>query len=227
MKQIIVFFALAFLLTSVNGIGQNVSETSFTLGINKAQSTSIENYYNLYSSPPLFLNVGLSHSWYQTNKRVTFNKEIGMNLQYSNFDIGSGGLGGQNYDQWKVLNWCTEATFQAQFRLDSLLSVGFGPAAECLIMGYNELRGSYYRMFNPPISGKYSHSGINRDLFNDLLWGVRFSILNSGVGKRATVRVNISYLWMKENHSNFYSSGLVKVGIAVGFNHKKVKTKTA
>ena len=222
MKQIIVLFALAFLLNSAKGFCQNVSETNFSLGINKLQSTTFKTYYDEECSPPTFLNLGVSHSWYRTDKKVTFNKEIGLNVQYSSPDLSSGGLGAHNNSRWKLFNLFAEATVQAQFRVDSTLSIGLGPAVEYLITGYNKEKTSYYTMAsNPPKSGEVSHSGFNRDYFNDPLFGVRFSILNSVIGGKATLKINLSYFWMKQNESNFHSSKYIKVGLAIGLRSKK------
>jgi hypothetical protein len=221
MKHLIVFFALTFQLISMNGYCQKVSKTTFGLGINKLQSTNFHTYYDDECSPPTFLTLGVSHFWYRAEKKITFNKEIGFNLQYSNPKLSSGGLGGHWYGTSKLLNFFAEATVQAQIKIDNMMSIGIGPVAEYLILGYNELNSSYYMMTNPPSSGEYNHSGYNRDYYSDPVYGVRFSIINSDIGERANLKVNLSYFWMKENETNFHSSHYIKFGVAVGLKHKK------
>jgi hypothetical protein len=221
MKQLIAFFALAFLLISTKGFCQKVSKTIFGIGINQLQSIKFNNYYDDECSPPTFLTLGVSHFWYRADKKITFNKEIGLDLQYSSPKLSSGGLGGHSYSKSKLLNLFAEATIQAQIKIDNMMSVGIGPVAEYLILEYNEQHSSYYMMTNPPMSGEYNHSGINRDYFGDPLYGVRLSILNSNIGDRATFKFNLSYFWMKENESNFHSSNYLKFGMAIGFMHKK------
>jgi hypothetical protein len=221
MKQLTTLITL-LLLFSVKGFNQKISETYFGIGVNKLQSTSFTQYYDEECSPPTFFNLGVSHAWYQTNKKIAFNKEIGLNLQYSSPDLSSGGLGAHNYSHWKLINLFAEATIQAKFKIDSLLSIGFGPAAEYLIIGYNKVNTSYYYLTNAHYeNGVYSHSGINRDYLGNSLLGVRFSIFNSGISERATLKVNLSYFWMKQNESNFHSSSFVKIGLAIGLKHIK------
>lgn len=221
MKQFIALSTLIILLTSANGFCQNVSETTFGVGVNKLQSNNFRHHYDEECSPPTVFNLEVSHSWFQTDKKLTFNKEIGLNLQYSKPSLSSGGLGGHSYSQWKIANLFAEATVQARFRVDSVLSIGFGPAIEYLIVGYNELQSSYYLMINTPRSGEYNHSGFNRDYFSDPFIGMRFSFFNSSIGKRATLKVNLSYFWTKESDKSFHSSKYIKVGLAIGFKHKK------
>lgn len=226
MKQLIVFIALVFLLISAKGFCQKVNKTIFGIGINQLQSTVFNNYYDDECSPPTFLTLGVSHLWYQTDKKITFNKEIGLDLQYSSPKLSSGGLGAHSYSKSKLLNLFAEATIQAQIKIDNMMSIGIGPVAEYLILGYNERHSTYYMMTSPPISGEYNHSGINRDYFGDPLYGVKVSILNSNIGNRATFKFNLSYFWMKENDSNFHSSNYLKFGIAIGFKHKKDLTNS-
>ena len=221
MKKSIVIFALTFLLISMYGFCQKVSETTFGIGINTLQSTNFDTYYDDECSPPTFLTLDVSHFWYRADKKITFNKEIGFNLQYTSPKLSSGGLGGHSYSKSKLLNFFAEATVQAQIKIDHMMSIGIGPVAEYLIIGYKELQSSYYISGNPPCSGNYSHSGFNRDYYSDPLYGVRFSVLNSNIAERATLKVNLSYFWMKENENNFHSSHYIKFGVAMGFKHKK------
>jgi len=222
MKQLAILATLLVMLCSINGYSQTASDTFFSVGANMLKSSDFGTYYDEEQTPPTFLNLGVTHSWYRTDRKITFNKEIGLNVQYSNPHLSSGGLGAHSYSSFKILNLFAEATVQAQIKIDSSMSVGIGPAVEYLLVGHNKENSSYYAMYtNPPTSGQISHTGFNRNYFGDPLWGVKFSVLNFGMSDKATFKLNFSYFWMKENETNFHSSSYLKVGIAVAFRSKK------
>lgn len=222
MKLFITIPILGFLLFSTKGFSQKVSETFFSAGANILKSTDFRNYYDEECTSPTFLNLGVTHSWYRTDRKVTFNKEIGLNFQYSSPDLSSGGLGAHSYSSYKLLNLFGEATIQTQIKIDSTMSIGIGPTVEYMIVGYNRVNTSYYYLADTHyINGECSHAGFNRNYFGNPLWGIKLSVFNFAMREKATFKVNFSYFWMKENKSNFHSSSYIKVGMAIGFRHKK------
>lgn len=213
---------LLLFLFALNGLGQVASETFFSAGANILKSKDFRTHYDEECTPPTFCSFAITHSWYRTDRDFTLNKEIGVNAQYSSPQLSSGGLGAHSYAKYQILNLFAEATIQAQIKIDSTMSIAIGPVVDYLITGYNKEQTSYYAMYtNPPTSGEISHSGFNRNYFGDPLWGIKFSVFNFAMSERATFKINCSYFWLNQDDSNFYSSGFVKVGVAVGFKFKK------
>lgn len=213
---------LVLFLFALNSRGQVASRTFFSVGADILKSKDFGIYYDREYTPPAFLGINVTHSWYRTDRDFTINKEIGFNMQYSSPRLSSGGLGAHSDSKYQLLNLFAEATIQAQIKIDSTLSIAIGPVVDYLITGYNKEQTSYYAMYtNPPTSGEISHSGFNRNYFGDPLWGIKFSVLNFTMGEKATFKINCSYFWLNQNESNFHSSGFIKVGVAVGFRFKK------
>lgn len=218
----LLFRLICIVLYSSSVMAQKVSETTAGIGFNQLGIPNFGQHWDDEGSPPIFLNLSTSHSWYRTDRRLSVNKEIGVNLQYSDIELSSGGLGAHNYGKWKMLNLFAEAALQARIQLDSTFAIGFGPVGEYLISGYQDEKVSYYSMVStPPSSGDIHHSGMRRDYFSNPLYGIKLSIFNSLLNERTTLRLNVSYLWTKSDITNFYGSGLLKISAAIGIKHRK------
>jgi len=214
-------------LLAAKSYGQASSQTFFSAGANILKSKDFESYYDRGCTPPTFLTLGITHSWCRPDKDFTVNKEIGVNVQYSSPNLSSGGLGAHSATKYQMLNFFAEATIQAQIKIDSTMSVAIGPAVEYLITGYNKENSSYYYWENTRyVNGEYSHSGFNRNYFDNSIWGIKFSVLNFGMSEKATFKINCSYFWLNQDDSNFHSSSFIKVGVAVGFGGKKIRRQS-
>ena len=219
MRQL--FILLILLLITAGSFGQKISQNFYSLGLNILKGKEFQNHYSDQTSQPSYFSIGVSHSWYRTDKKLSFNKEIGLNLQHSKLELGSGGLGGHYYMDLSFFNLFTEVTFQAQYRIDKMMSIGIGPVTEYLIIGYNRAHSSCYTWGANPSLVEQNRSGINRNYFGDPSLGIKLSILNFGLTEAVTFRMNLSYFWLKQNESNLYCSNLMRIGFDLAFKQKK------
>jgi len=218
MKQLVAISALILILSSLNGFGQRVRETTFGVGINKTIPENFSQHWSNEFSAPTFLNLKVGKNWYRDGRAVAFVKSAGLNLQYSNMNIGGGGLAAGNHYTGKIINLYAEASLQARVRIDSIISFSFGPVAEYLIGGYHNITNSYYTMFtNPPSSGDKRDSGIGPDYFNKPSYGIKMGLASD----KAKVGVNLSYYWTKSEHSNFFTSNYLQITVVIGFKKQK------
>lgn len=217
------FFTLLILLLITTGsFGQKISQTFYSLGLNVLKSKEFEMHYDDQNTPPTFFNLGISHLWFRTDKRLTLNKEFGMNLQYSNPHLGSGGLGAHWYSNYKILNLYGEATIQPILKIDSTLSIGLGPTVEYLIIGYNKRNTTYYYLLDGHyVNGEYANDGFNRNFLSSPLLGIKLSVCNIGLSNKVNLKLNCAYFWLKPDDTNFHASGFVKVAAAFGFKFRK------
>ena len=222
MKKNTVFLTV-FLISAISPVlAQKISETKFELGFNKTFSSEYNQRWPEEYALPNFLNLKTAQSWYRNDRRISLQKEAGLNLQYSKISVGGGGLGAGNYYSGKIISLFADISLQMRIRIDSMISFGIGPIAEYLLTGYSKLNNSYYTVFtNPPCSGDISISGINRYYFNQPSFGVKLSIFNSGNGKKTTLGLNLNYFWTKNEYSNFYLSKYLQISMMIGFKHVK------
>ena len=104
------------MLSALNNVfGQKIRETSFAFGINKTSSPVQHNYWNENSSPT-YLTFNATKSWYNNDHRFSIRKEAGLNLQYSNINLDSGGLGGHNYYSGNITSLFADAALLVQLR---------------------------------------------------------------------------------------------------------------
>lgn len=220
MKNILV---ITFILFSVrlSTFGQQIGETDFALGISK--TTSI--VQNAYSDgfPPAYFKFNATRSWYSDKHQISLRKELGLNLQYATVKQGGGsGLGGSSYTSGNNVSLFAEAALLANIPIKNTLAIGIGPEAEFLIIGSNNLKTSWSMHYsNPPASGIIYEKGINRDYFNQPTCGIKARLLDSGISKRTTLGLAVSYLWTKGERSNFYAMHYTRIGLFIGFKNKK------
>lgn len=217
MKRTTFFFCI-FMLSALNNVlAQKIRETSFAFGINKTSSPVQHNRWN-ENSPPTYLTFNATKSWYNNDHRFSIRKEAGLNLQYSNIDLDSGGLGGHNYYSGNITSLFADAALLVQMRINSSLALAIGPEAEYLMIGYTNLRESYYyKDADRYISGANRTVGLNRDYFNKPAYGIKFRIFESGIIEKTTVGLNFSYLWTKSEFSNFYAANYTRISFVIGF----------
>ena len=211
---------LLFSITS-NTFGQQIGETDFALGISK--TTSI--VQNAYSDgfPPSYFKFNATRSWYSDKHRISLRKELGPNLQYATVRQGSGsGLGGSYYTSGNIVSLFANAALMANIPIKKTLVLDIGPEAEFLIIGSSNLKNSWNMHYNnPPLSGINRKRGINRDYFNQPTYGVKARLFDSGIIKRATLGLTVSYLWTKGENSNFYATHYTRMSIYIGFRKHK------
>jgi hypothetical protein len=218
MKQFTVLLCVFILYVISPVFAQKVSETNFGIGFSKTPSNEeIKQHWWDDSPPPTFLNINTSKSWYRNDRKITLQKEIGLNLQYANIGVGGGGLGAGNYYSGKIINLNAEASLQIRVYIDCMISFGIGPTSEYLLLGYNNINNSYYTHSDPPRSGDIRTSGINRDYYNQPSYGIKMSIINSRIKGENILGLDVSYLWTKSEHSNFYASNYFQVSFFIGF----------
>ena len=217
--SILVYFLM--FSTKFIAFGQKVSETNLGIGFSKTPlNEKFKQHWSEDTPPPTFLNINVDKNWYRNDRKISLQKEAGLNLQYAKISIGGGGLGAGNYYSGKIISLFAEASLQIRFRVDSMISFSIGPTAKYLLIGSNNLNNSYYTMFtNPSRSGDISISGINRDYFNQPSYGIKLSIINSRINEKNTLGIDFSYLWTKNESSNFYASNYLQVSFLIGFMH--------
>lgn len=212
------FFFCFFMLSALNNVfAQKIRETSFAFGINKTSSPVQHNYWNENPSPT-YLTFNATKSWYNNDHRFSIRKEAGLNLQYSTINLDSGGLGGHSYYSGNITSLFADAALLVQLRINSRLALAFGPEAEYLLIGCNNLNISYSTMLTkPPSSGEISKSGLNRDYFNKPAYGIKFRLFETGFIDKTTIGLNFSYLWTKSELSNFYAANYTRISFFIGF----------
>lgn len=221
MKYLPILFYFIMFYTINSAFGQKISETSFAIGINKTSSPVQHNYWN-ENPPPTYLTFNATKSWYNNDHWFSIRKEVGLNLQYSNIDLDSGGLGAHSSYSGNILSLFADAALLAQLRINSRLALAIGPEVEYLLIGNNNLNISYSTMFtNPPSSGEIRKNGINRDYFNQPAYGIKFRLFESGINGKTTIGLNFSYLWTKSEYSNFYAANYARISFFIGFRKEK------
>ena len=217
MKLFTFFFCFLMLSALNNVFGQKIRETSFAFGINKTSSPVQHNYWNENPSPT-YLTFNATKSWYNNDHRFSIRKEAGLNLQYSNINLDSGGLGGHNYYSGNITSLFADAALLVQMRINSRLTLAIGPEAEYLLIGYTNIRESYYyKNVDHYISGANRTVGLNRDYFNQPAYGIKFRLFETGIIEKTTIGLNFSYLWTKSEFSNFYAANYTRISFVIGF----------
>lgn len=223
MKQKPVLICLLFCVSISNLFGQKISETNLTFGIIKTSSPVQPNHWN--DSPlPRYFTFNVTESCYGNDHWLSLRKELGLNLQYSPIHLGGGGLAAQGYYSGNVLSLIPEVALLARFKINSTLAFSIGPIAQILAIGNTNVTYSYSTMFtNPPSSGLIINSGLNRDYFNQPSYGMKARLFESALTENAIIGLNISYLWTKQESSNFYASNYTLIALFIGFKKEKKK----
>ena len=220
MRKFSVFVSILIFLT-FGGFAQKISETNVELGISKTSSPVQRERWG-EDPAPTYLTFKATKSWYKNDQWISLRKEIGFNLQYSNINLSSGGLGASNHYTGNIISLFANGCLQARFRIDSTFALGIGSEAEYLLIGYNNLNNSYYTAgTNPPGSGDIHNKNINRDYFNQPSFGLRLSIFETGISEKATIGINVSYLWTKSEFSDFYAANYMRISFLIGFKRAK------
>lgn len=220
MKNRTTIAILLLFFWSLNGFGQQVSETDFTVGISKTQVHQGINYWQ--EAKPIYLFVKGSKNWYNDEEKLSLRKEAGLNLQYANIShsTSSNAMGGFNEKTGTVISLLVNAALQARYRITDHWAVGAGPEAELLLLGYNNIDDYYTRIYipsQPPSAGHTSEKGINRNYFKKPSYGLKISLFQGSADARTTLGLHFSYLWTQSEHSSFYASNFVRFGLSIGF----------
>lgn len=220
MKQILPTLAVVFFLTG-NAFGQKISETDFSLGVKLTSSPEQQTYWN-ENPPPTYFTASASKVWYRDNRRISFEKELGLQLQYAGIDLDSGGNGGHSWHTGNIFSLFAEASLAARYRIEKTLVLSIGPEAEMLLIGKNNMNISYYMSFcNPPISGEKQEVGLNRDYFDKPSFGGKLGLHKTMPNENITIGFKFSYLWTPMESSNFYAAHYARVSFFVGFKGLK------
>ncbi len=221
MKQFLVLLILFAFFSISPVLAQKISETNLALGINKTLSSIQQEHWG-DDPAPTYLTFSTTKSWYNDDQKISLRKEIGFNLQYAHIDLSNGGLGASNHYTGNIVSLFADACLQTRFRIDSTFAIGIGPEAEYLLIGNNNLNISYSTMLtNPYSSGNTSKTGLNRDYFNKPTFGIKLSLFETGISEKATIGLNVSYLWTKSENSNFYASNYFRVSLIIGFKRQQ------
>lgn len=220
MKYFLAFVNI-LVFAAFNSFGQMISETNFSFGLSKTSSPDQQMYWN-ENPPPTYIVLNASKLWYRDRHRISFGKELGFNLQYSNVDLDSGGNGGHSWVTGNVISLFVDAALLVHFRISNTLAFSFGPEAEILMIGKNNMNSSYYLSYtNPPCSGENNETGLNRDYFNKPSYGIKLSLFESGLTEKTTIGLNFSYLWTKSESSNFYAANYARISFLIGFKNRE------
>jgi hypothetical protein len=220
MKNVLIIACLLFSI-NLSSFGQQISETTFGLGISKTATPDQEQHWNDGPSPT-YLKFYVAKSWYASNKPISLVKDAGLNLQYANVNLESGGLGASNHLTGHVTSLFADADLLVRFRINESIALGIGPLAEVLIIGRNKLDNAYQTMLtSPPSAGNISQKGLNRDYFNQPSFGIKVSLFESMVDARTSIGLNFSYLWTKSEASDFYTTNYTRISFVIGFKKQK------
>lgn len=222
MKLNIAILTLTIILIAISTLGQQVSETSFSVGMSKNYYPSDRQFYE--QELPTYLVINGAKSWYSNNHRLSLRKEAGLNLQYAPIGIKTGGLGASNEYQGGITSLFANVALQPRLRISNSMALAAGPVAEVLLIGYHNLDYEYYSMIcNPPTFGNKKIRGFNRDYFNEPSFGIKASLFNSNMDAKTAVGLTISYLWTNSDPSNFYAERFARFSIVIGFKKQKEK----
>lgn len=220
MKNILLIACILLFSVASNAFGQQIGETDFAFGMNKTTSSVSEGHWE-EEFPPTYLIFNATRSWYSDKHRISLRKELGLNLQYATVKHGSGGaLGGSNYYSGNIVSLFANAALLANIPIKNTLTLGIGPEAEFLIIGSNNLKNEYSR-HDPPYSGIIREEGINRNYFHQPSYGIKTRLFDSGIIKRATLGLAVSYLWTKGEESNFYATHYTRISLFIGLRNKR------
>lgn len=221
MKNIFVIACILSLSFSLGALGQNISETTLSMGISKPSSPDNQPYWD--EDSPVYLLLGGTKSWYASDQSISLRKEVGLNLQYANIDLETGGLGANNHYTGSILSLSANASLQARFVIDPSVAVGIGPEAELLLIGKNHLDDAYFTMLNgtTPTSGVAENNSLNRDYFKQPSIGIKLSLFESAISDQTTLGIHISHLWTKNEFSNFYASRYTRISLFIGFRKQE------
>jgi len=220
MKHILSVLFLIVVIFSADG--QNVSETNISIGMSKTYSSVFEQHFD--EAPPTFFILTGSKSWHSNDKWISLRKEAGVNLQYAQINLSSGGLGGGGGIEGNIFSLFANASLLARMHVTNSLVIGLGPEAELLLIGYNNLSSSsFFRQFPSGyiISNEKNLRGLNRDYFNQPTYGIRLSLYESAPEANTTIGIHFSYLWTKSEPSNFYTDNYSRISLLIGFKKQK------
>lgn len=220
--HITVLLTMALISMSCLVSGQQVRETSFSIGINKNYYPNDWRFYN--EELPYYLILNGSKSWYSDSQRISIRKEAGLNLQYAPIGITSGGMGASSKYEGGIASLFASVSLQPRLRISEALDFSAGPVAEMLIIGYNKMDYEYYSMIcDPPTFGNGKINGFNRDYFNQPSFGIKAMLLHSNPDAKTSLGLTLSYLWTNSESSNFYAESYARFSFAIGFKKQKEK----
>lgn len=220
MKNILLIVSILFSI-SLSSFGQQINETAVGLGISKTTSPDQEQHWNDGPSPT-YLKFYVSKSWHTNDKPVSFIEDAGLNLQYANVNLESGGLGASNHYTGHITSLFADADLLVRFRINQSIALGIGPQVEILLFGLNKLDNAYQStLTSPPTEGIVRNNGLSRNYFNQPSFGIKLSLFESKVNARTCIGLNFSYLWTKSELSNFYAANYTRFSLVIGFKKQK------
>jgi len=220
MKLLVIF---AFLFTAFCSVfGQTINETGFEAGFNKTYSPDFEMNWNNSTSQPVFLTLGTMKSWYNEDHKISFRKELGINLQYEKIDLSGGGLAAGSSYSGNITSLFVTPSLLAHFKVSPKVSADLGPSMDYLVVGNNHLTNSYYSVLQDlGGNGKKETKGINRDYFNKPSFGIKARLTRFSIEEKFTIGMTFTYLWTKSGYENFDISSYGKISFYLGFKKSK------
>lgn len=218
MKNILVIACILAISVSSSTFGQQITETSYSLGVSKPFSRIQQPYWG-DAPAPMHLLLDATKSWYNNVQKVSLRKEAGLNLQYTNINLENGGLGASNHYTGSIFSLFAEGALLARFRILDNFALGIGPEAEILLLGKNNLNNSFYSMLNYPNStySNTKNTGLNRNYFKQPSYGIKLSLYETGITDKTTIGINASFLWTKSELADFYAAHYLRLSLCIGF----------
>lgn len=217
MKNILLITCI--LIFSITSNGQQISETDFSFGISKTMSISQGIWEDSFPSYWVF---NVTRSWYSDKHSISLRKELGFNLQYSSINLEGSGMGQSSYLSGNIVSLFANAALLVNIPIKKTLALGIGPEAEFLLIGSSNLKDSWYAHYNdPPLSSITRKKGINRDYFDQPSYGLKARMSDSGIIKRTTLGLAVSFLWTHGEISNFYATHYARISLFIGLKNKK------
>lgn len=222
MKYIAAILTVVCIAMNCMVAAQQLSETSFAVGINKNIYPEEWQFYKGELST--YLIVKGSKSWYSASHLISLRREAGLNFQYAPIGINTGGLGASSMYAGGIASLFASVSLQPRIRISKSLAFDAGPEAELLLIGYNNRDYEYYSMlYEPPTFGNEKIKGLNRDYFNEPTVGIKASLMESNPHSKVSVGLSFSYLWTKSEPANFYAEKSTRFSIVIGYMKQKDK----
>ncbi|HKJ40970.1 MAG TPA: hypothetical protein VKA27_02705 [Sunxiuqinia sp.] len=180
---------------------------------------TIENTYTDYPITSIGVEFNKHYNGHCENW-LSFSKQVGIGLRYSDLSWESGGLGGHAYNSGAYFYSTVNLAFLAQIRVGKSYIVQLGPRGEINLIGYESSKYDWWQLVDygdgfHQVSGGRKTSDFNRNYFKQPYYGMNFRLMNKPEDARHSVGLEFNYLWTRPTRSNFNTKHLIQLGFVV------------
>jgi hypothetical protein len=218
MKNLILFTLLLIFFLPTSLKAQWKRETGFLIGIISPSYKQLSTDEN----PGQFFKLGVSESWTNKDKRVSFRPEIGINSEILSYNYGIGGLAaGVNY-KGSIASFNGSLSTFIQYRTNKTVSIAIGPSGRYVFINkYHITRTPYYNSYEMgydyhPV--KEEQQGFDRKFINQPSIGIKTLILANQKGGKTSMGFVFDYQWKKAMEDYFFFHRTVEISFYLGLH---------